>query len=480
MVYALDVFPGLNGDEAYQALLGKSWSQTNHGDLSISGRYPHLVLTSLIRVSVWCFGISIWALRLPAVLLTLLGLLVIYKISRKNMSTYSAGCVVLVFATHPLILGYARISWEPAGALLGAALVWFPFLASTPSMSNRWRWLLMILGGLLTGLAHPLYAINLFSIFAVGLWYKSADFPDLWKRWFRRCMVGIVLLPVLIMGGYLANTFGGYFLFRVWLNYITFTAEILSGVRIFQYVVGTPWSWIHTCQMISCFVFLSVAIWYMVQKDRHTLNKTVGVIIIAWAGFFVIQPWYPIGLGNSRFLLFLLCPVLFLIARGLVLFSPARTTILLGCYAMIGLGSFGWGYFGEGWRTENKAAEHAWWAGSDAQDPEPKVKAARWIQQHTHSSTAILVGSFWIEKPLQFFLQKRTHYYWHPLRKQYYPRAWKRFSWVIVDFIDAPGPAFLHTYFKQQQIPHIRHIIRSRRGNPQIVLLYHDHRVSQP
>lgn len=475
MLFALNTFPGLNGDEAFQGLRWEWWFQpeSSQGNHNISGRYANYVLVLLIKGCQLVWGNTIWSLRLPTVILTLAGLLALFLCARKFHSTDRSGLYLLAFLAHPLLLGYARIGWEPSGALVGAVLVWFPLFLPEDSLP-RWQKLsLIVMGCALTLLAHPLFLINLLGIVAMVIWRNLERLPAPWPVRLQRTLVVIGLLPLVGMIGFLAYQYSGGFALGIVGKYVLYVGEIFSGVRIFQYVVGTSWGLAHTAQAVGFTTTLVVSLVLLYRHERETLWFTLGAMGFALAGFFVIQPKYPINLGNSRFLLFFLCLVCFLIARGATHLPIAWGRAMLVTYALVGFASFGWGYFAEGWKTENHQAARAFWSGSSPTDPGPKVKAAKWLKQHTSPQTVVMAGNFWIEKPLRYFLGKRIHFYWHPARRAFYPRPWRKFSWAIVGFVDEPGVRFLHQFFKKKNIPHQRHVIRTKRGREQIVILYH-------
>ncbi len=89
------------------------------------------------------FGVNVWTVRLPSILVAALALFVLWRFAKRELGTAWALLLLTLLATDPVLINHARLDWGPQ---MIAALM------RVVSIAAMWRWLQ-------TGRAHWLAAL---------------------------------------------------------------------------------------------------------------------------------------------------------------------------------------------------------------------------------------------------------------------------------------------------------------------------------
>ena len=503
LFFGLEQFPGLNGDEAYQGLLSSPVGEgKQHGSIlwrslttkAPSGRYPHPLLISSIHLAERVAPPSAWTLRFPVALWSLLACVLLFFFSRRLKIVFSDELspwyFLILFASHPLFLGYARFAWEPSLYAVGVVCFWMPWFWGRVYRERPLFWFLVGVGALLCLLAHPVYLVFLLCALSVLWWFPEAskdsqeaskDLQEASKdsqnlqslslkaRKVRLFLTALWLVFLLLGWGFFLSKFQPAILWSFFWGYVWNLVEILSGVRIFQYITGTSWGLWHTVVLTSSVLLWSVVCVVLFLRRRVFLGYFANLFFLVMQSYFFLQPFLPLHVGQERYLLVLLFPFTFFLALGIQQLSLYWGRLVLFSHASICLLSFVMGYFVEGWRSENQRAHPSFWVGSSLGDAEPKAKIIGWIKARVPYDTPIYTSSFWMEKPLAYGLQRPIKAYWEEGKVHFGTIPWGSMrDWVVVDFHLRAAPLWsLLRYFERQKIPYQMFRVQSKRGRTQ-------------
>ncbi|GEM_PF-7117679 len=480
LLFSLDSYPGLNGDEAYQGLLSAPMeSTTQHGSFgwrmfttkAPSGRYPHPLLASSIYALEQAYPPSAWTLRLPVVIWSLLGCLLLFVLTRRmeGNDAFASWSYLLIFASHPLFLSYARFAWEPSLYVVGVVLFWVPWFFDRSVRKHPSFWGMLFFGAILTLFAHPVYLVFLVCAVSVLAWMPQNDeqprSPSLiqsvvWGLWAAIFIIGLIWM-VVQMGVAALGRFS-------W-QYLQQLAEILSGMRALQYITGISWGIWHGLLLCSFSLLCFASFLGLFRKNRERLRHGVIFFTLSFICYFFLQLYLPLTIGQERYILVLIFPVCFFLASGLQQYPLFWKRLVLGLHVSFCLVAFVMGYFVQGWRTENRYAHPTFWSGSSPQDAEPKEKIADWLKKHLPPQAPIFTSNFWMEKTLAYRLGRPIKMFWQEGQFHAESIHWKTIPhWVVVDFHLQESPIWpLMRYFDQHKIAYQKYRVTTQRGRIQ-------------
>ncbi len=481
LFFALDAYPGLNGDEAYQGLLSAPMGDAKQDASTLwrmlttkapSGRYPHPLLASSVYALERVYAPSAWTLRFPVALWSLLACLLLFVLARRladgESDALAPWTYLLIFASHPMFLGYARFAWEPSLYVVGGVLFWMPWFFGAAFRARRLFWGMIVLGAVLLLLAHPVYLVFLICAVSV-LWWRPRTEQALSRPLRQRVLF---VLWVCVLGGGLIWALvqaGPSVLGRFFVGYLFHLVEIFSGMRVFQYITGISWSVWHGLLLASFSWLVLMACIGFLGKDRKELQDHFLFFGLCFFCYFFLQPILPITVGQERYILVLLFPFAFFLAAGLQRMPLVWRRITLALHTLICLVSFTMGYFVQGWETENRFAHPTFWVGSGPQDAEPKAKIARWIKAQVPPQTPIYTSNFWMEKSLAHRLQRPIKMYWDTDTRSFLPIPWDKIPrWVVVDFHLRESPLWpLMRHLDHHKIPYQKYTVKTQKGRTQ-------------
>ena len=492
MAYALEVFPGVIGDEADIALI---WDALRHEDgaslRTPSGGFHHPLLGAAVELAQGVFGHTYAALRWPMVLFTWLGIVGVVGLARRRYGLPGACVLAAVYAAHPMVQHYARISWQSSMLLLVAGLVWFPLRDFAGGQRLGWRWAAVVFGLLCVLAAHPLNAMWLVALGFACLWCRASG--ELQPRFFTRRMLGLLwvggLAVVATAAVYIDNptTYGEdligkpFYTVAALAEYAEHVVGILSGARIFDIVVGSGWTAGALLQSVVICGLLAWALSWLRRRDRNEFRFAAVAGGTALALSFTSQPMFNVTVGADRYALFLVPCVCFTIgaaiARAQDALGPRRAAALLIVYVVCSLTTLGTEYFGRGFATQNMQSHRTFWCGAHPGDHDPKVKVAQWIAgEEVDSDVLVLVGDFWMRAPLRYLLQRSIGFYLQPDCWSVLPEpVWRTRKWIVVEYATERGTRRLRQLcdrFDATGIAYKRETVRSAAGAEQALIVY--------
>ena len=110
--YKLDTLPGLHGDEAWVGLKAYDYQTQPFDRLSGMTYYTGIIQTLVVQLSFNIFGIGVYQLRLPGVIINLLAIMIILSSFIFYRFYKQAVLFTLMLAASTLYVISARIAWE--------------------------------------------------------------------------------------------------------------------------------------------------------------------------------------------------------------------------------------------------------------------------------------------------------------------------------------------------------------------------------
>jgi hypothetical protein len=114
------------------------------------------------------FGVNVWTVRLPSILIGLSALLVLWSFARHELGTMWASILLALLVTDPLLLNHARLDFGPhmialLMRVLSLAALWRWI------QTGRMHWLLILCAAFLTG-----FADKRNFVWVIGAWLAAA------------------------------------------------------------------------------------------------------------------------------------------------------------------------------------------------------------------------------------------------------------------------------------------------------------------
>lgn len=118
-IYEVGSLPGLIGDEAWYGVQTQRLLAGTGGELRTpTGNVPGLIQMGSLALLHSLFQPSALLLRLPALLSSLAAMAVAYAIGRRFFGPASGMAALVLMASLPVNIGYARLGWDPSHAPL--------------------------------------------------------------------------------------------------------------------------------------------------------------------------------------------------------------------------------------------------------------------------------------------------------------------------------------------------------------------------
>lgn len=404
----LDTLPGVNGDEAWYGL----WIETAlrdrvWGGATPTGNLPNPFFLVPLGIVQALAPPAPWVLRAPAVLAGLGFVAVGYACLRAHVGRSPAAIFVLLAATAPTAIAYARFGWDASETPLAAViLLWC-------CLSGKQLWAAVAL--VAAFVVHPAN-VFLAPIFAAFL---SEDM----KPWVEKYAGGAVtrhLLGILVAGGAMVALALALRLGSIgpsemasaayWLRIAGLFSDLFSGVTVFSYIVGPPDGIILHRVIASLVLVVSLGVLLIgarsVRDSRATaLLAGLALSVVAFAVFVG-----PSGLSphRERYALFFVAPVLLLVSMALGRAFGEHSAggvwfaATLGCLALVSM----WVNYFEPLRLTGGRSHETFRTAAI----EPKLQTANWIEASARRCGSIVAWaeSWWLAEPLHYFLFYRS------------------------------------------------------------------------
>jgi hypothetical protein len=405
----LDRLPGINGDEAWyganiQALLSGQpsfWFTPSGNPLNPLHSGPLAVLLLM-------FPPTLTLLRLPEVLWSILAVAIAFPLLRGSIGRGPALITTMLLAASPVAIAYGRLGWDPSGS------IFITLVAVGLAMQDRP--LAAAAAGLVTLAVHP---TNVFvAPILVAAWmphglrrYTAATASQ--RRW-AAIVAGIVaLLGVVVLAALLraaannpntplpsiAVATGRTFSLAAWGQLVMGIARLYSGSSTLTYIAGPP---AYASALLAQVIGITALVGLAVRRGPSNvpvhgwllagMAASVVLFMIA-AGPGALEP------GYERYALFLLVPLIIVVALGLVTLFERRATLVALVVSTGLLIVTTSGYFAP-LLTTGGAAHIAFRTGP----VEPKQAAADFIRAQAATGVLVVCHDWWSYWPLRYLL----------------------------------------------------------------------------
>lgn len=404
-LWGLDRLPGLNGDEAWLAVQAQHWLRGEAFTLRTPTHMflnPLLFLTDAALLSL--LPPSGWTLRLPVALWSFAGLgLFAWLIQRLWGDLQRTLLATALLTCLPLAVAYAHCAWDPSFLPLVAPLVWLPALRLADRPDSRLDQGILLFGVLACLWVHLTAALMLIAL-ALG-WLAWKKPPR--KQVMLLALLGIVALIALAFLGQMdlqtlslliERPLGFLIDPEQFLQLFALPGQLLTGARAFSYFAGMPEPlglWLLAAIVTAV---LGILAWRLRTSERQSDR----LLALTW--LLLPLPWLltsgllsPQGLGRERYVMWLLVPMVLLIARS----CQFRPLLLLNLAALALLLSGLWLYAVDAqlWPAE----VHRTFRTARI---EPKQAAMQEMLRRHHGSqpVSVLAEDWWLVHPLRYLL----------------------------------------------------------------------------
>jgi hypothetical protein len=410
----LDNLPGVNGDEAWYGLwIERALRDHLWGGATPSGLFPNpffLVPLGFVQAAA---NPAPWVLRAPAVLAGLGFIIVGYACLRSLFGRSAAVVFALLAATAPTAIAYSRFGWDASETPLAAMIFLWCCLSGQRLCST--------VSLLVAFVVHP---TNIF-LAPIFVAFVCEDLKP-WAAKLAGDAVARHMLGIMMAGGMLAAVAVRILLGSVahtdhagvrdladahyWLRIAGLFSDLFSGITVYRYIVGPPGGVvlhrvIASLALVGCLALLLVG--PRSARDPRATTLLAGLSVSAFAFAVIVGP-SGLSPGWERYAQFVIAPVLLLASIALGRAFDERSVGGVLCAAILGclaLASFWANYFEPlrltgGWRHQTFRTAAI----------EPKVQTAHWISARAVRCSPIVVraDSWWLAKPLQYFLFYRS------------------------------------------------------------------------
>jgi 4-amino-4-deoxy-L-arabinose transferase-like glycosyltransferase len=350
--------PGLSGDEAFYGmnvlsmLKGGHWSSHTYTGNLLNPFYSGILL--LLQAFL---PISIWVLRLPALLTGLVLIAVTYIVTIKLFDTKTALISTIITATLPINIAYSRLGWDTSQTTLISIVIIYLALAD--------KWAFLPLAFAVAYLIHP---TNVFLIPVVLAYPLFLLMTALWRR---NPVKAILFITATILFAFAITVFlywqMPYMLDTIfpliwtrflspskWLLFFVDYARLFSGTTVYRYICGSGYSLESTVFDVVLVIILVILFAYgafkLIQKNDQNKLKLLPGLLIAMPLFYLIAGNMAIQPHYERYSLFFIMPTILLLALILRLIATNKrkenlimVSVIIACWLF--LASFFANYF---------------------------------------------------------------------------------------------------------------------------------------
>lgn len=416
---ALDRLPGINGDEAWYGVQAVSAVKGQaHAWRTASGNpLNSFFLGPLAALHAVAPAPAFWKLRAPAALSGLLLVALAYPLLRRCLGRRAALLATVLLCALPVDIGYSRLGWDPSQSCL-ALLVCFALM-----LQRRHVW-----AGLAFGAAVLVHPTNIFAApAAAGIAVAAGAARLRAMPPARRRRVGLIVALVAATGAVLGvavilvaaprwaalGGWNGTVIVRRavdpggWLAFVALYGRLLSGVTLYQYVVG-PVSAL-TLALHDAVTWLALAPVVLLGGRRlwragRWAEVGLGLGLLAsLAAFYLVAGCDAIGPHRERYALFCIVPTALLAAACLAEMmqaARARRCLFLGVLLLGGvwLATFAVQYLLA--LQQHGSRSHVTFRTGPV---EPKEAGLRRVLQEAGASPAAVVAEdWWLYWPVRY------------------------------------------------------------------------------
>jgi hypothetical protein len=419
---ALGRWPGLNGDESWYGVNVEEFLAGGTPFLHTPPGNPLSPLHSgLLLALSSVLDASPSVLRMPEVILGMLAVLLAYPLLRKPLGGRAALLATVLLAVSPAAITYARFGWDPSGTPL------LMLLAVAAALHDRPVFVLIAMA--VAYLVHP---TNVFAFpIVAAAWapsglarYRRMSSPGQRRTWHAAIAAMIVVMPVGIWALIrIANNPAtplpsiSMALERLvspalWLDRAWGAFSLLSGVTPVAFVAGPLPSLAVVCAagLIGLIVVGSLVFTWRQWWGHHYAGWLAGGVAAGFAGFHIVAVPFAFHPGFERYALFLLVPMLIVVAIALDAAIERAASVGTGSAATVVvtmLMVIGGGYFYP-LATRGGAGDVTFRTGA----VEPKLAAFRFIDNDSHDAGAVTIvaDDWWLYWSIRYFAGAQSRF----------------------------------------------------------------------
>lgn len=410
-IVGLDHLPGINGDEAWYGVLAQQiaagadphW-RTPTGNLPGPFQLGSLLILQTI------FPPSFTLLRVPAVLSSIAAAGLAWWIMRRHFDRPTALIALLLMATLPVTIAYARFGWDPSHApLIGLICAAFALRGWRVACAATFAVALA---------AHPtnifIAPFLLFALFGV-----EAERSN-WRsavRWVAPALplflLALAVLAVTTSGGQ-ASASSSDLIARLvdprqWASFLLLFGRLLSGDTVYRYIAGEGFgATLAPIDLAALLLLLGVTGAGLWSLRRRAFGREAGVVI-GWLAtlfaFFLVAGPGALAPHFERYAICLIAPTVLALAilarelggQGTRTAAPMGVTLLI---ALLLLAGFGRHYLGA-LETTGSLSHRTFWTGP----VEPKAAALQTLladSRNARHPIRLVTEDWWLYWPVVY------------------------------------------------------------------------------
>ncbi len=428
-IWHLANIPGLNGDETFFGINAISllrngkyvWTTPNGNFVDPFIQLPAIILAAILPPSAAL-------LRTPSVIFGLLAIAAAFQTGRKIFSNEIGAAFALLIAAIPECIAQSRFAWEPSQSVFFDILSLICSLSIVKDFEKSAKWIAWnVIAIICAVFCHPTNIfISVFFFVALILRFQTISILlNLKKSGFKAVLIYLVFFGLLSAAVYSRTHVSDIGNIRVHLDtngtlaFFLFFSRLFSGITCFRYLSGS-WllgtvepSAIVTVDILGLILIFGSLTFGCVQafmknskldtKDQLLFAGTVLLILF----FFLLAGAGGLDVGNERYGLVLIAPVLLSFSRVIeIISSYSNISRILAFAGVLGLSSawlvmFFNGYFKHIEQTGGTASHSA-----QTGPIEPKLAAWKEIQaEDTHKGQEglVLTTTWWNSSPLNYY-----------------------------------------------------------------------------
>lgn len=479
-LYALSTLPGINADEAYEALTaleivsGKwQWNPVQ----PYFGPFYFAFLGYWIKV----FGLSTFAIRIIPSLCGIASVLFTLFVVSRVYSWRTGVICATVLASFPAHVAWSRIAFGVSNLpLVNIVIIWFLFLWLKEQRQVCF-WAATFFMGVGCNM-HPSEFIFVGGLGVAVLWIlfgKRRIVPL--SELTGPCLLFLILsAPVWLfwINGALGKTTAGIQLLNTSYRSLYFNAffQVLSGDQIYSYFAGSlrnASKWRMAQDILLAVLLIAGVVRCLVRRNTWDILLSVPAVLFILITFWVGAPIHV--LGSERYLLpiFFVLPIFIGLAIDWLVGSKGWIRMVTFCVFL---------FITAGWSSDIASYYFRYMiqtGGTSEQtfmtsiDHDPKIEASRYIdEQFSPSDVRIYAESWWLYWPARLVLEERFEIHIAPRRTTQFSQldeSGQGKTNIFLVFDKSKLDSYLR---KKKKREHLEVLNFTKAGNRNLVRLY--------
>lgn len=410
-IVGLDHLPGVNGDEAWYGVLAQTIaSGTDAQWRTPSGNLPGPFQVGSLLILQTLFPPSFALLRLPTVLSSIAAAGLAWWIMQRHFDRHSAMIALILMATLPTSIAYARFGWDPshgpmialvctafalAGQRLACALAFAVALAAHPTNVFIAPFLLLTLFGVAAERSGWHTAVKwtapALPMFVPALGILAVTSPHAQASAHPLTMIARLLDPL------------------QWASFALLFGRLISGDTVYSYIAGAGFGGenrlVDFAILSSLGGLIAAGLWML---RRRPFGREAGIVagwLATLLGFFLVAGPDAMAPHLERYAVCLIAPTVLATTmllreiggRGTRMAWPLAATALIGALLLIGFHR----HYLAALEATGSLSHRTFWTGP----VEPKDLALRALLARSHQGSRplqVVVEDWWLYWPVAY------------------------------------------------------------------------------